>query len=64
MNTPDQAHRRLLDAVISYIGADLYGSNKEIRAAVIELHAARDESQQLLYPEVINQAATVATDQR
>ena len=51
MTTQDQAHRRLLNAVLSYIGADLHGSRAEIRAAVIELHAARDESQKLLYPD-------------
>ena len=50
MKPTDQAHRRLLNAVHSYIEADVHGSKAEIRAAVIELHAARDESQQLLYP--------------
>jgi len=43
------AHHRLLNAVVSYIGAYLYGSKAEIRAAVIELHAARYESQHILY---------------
>jgi hypothetical protein len=50
MNTPEQAHRRLLNAVITYIGADQSGSQQEIRDAVAELHAAKDESQKLLYP--------------
>lgn len=47
----DQAHRRLLDAVISFIGADQNGSREEARAAAIELEAAKRESQKLLYPE-------------
>lgn len=50
MNTQEQAHRRLLDAVISYVGADQNGSQQEIRDAVAELHSAKDESQKLLYP--------------
>lgn len=50
MNTLDQAHRRLLDAVISFRGADQNGSKAEVRAAAIELEAAQKESQELLYP--------------
>lgn len=47
----DQAHRRLLDAVISFTGAEQNGSRAEVRAAAIELEAATRASQKLLYPE-------------
>lgn len=47
----DQAHRRLLDAVISLTGADQNGSREEVRAAAVELEAATRASQKLLYPE-------------
>lgn len=47
----DHAHRRLLNAVISYQGATQNGSQAEIQAAAIELKAAQDESQELLYPD-------------
>lgn len=50
MNAQEKAHHRLLNAVISYIGADQNGSQQEIRDAVAELHASREESQKLLYP--------------
>lgn len=50
MNDQEKAHRRLLDAVNTYIGADQTGSKQEIRDAVAELHASRAESQILLYP--------------
>lgn len=46
----DRAHDRLLNAVNTYIGADQGGSKAEIRAAVVELHAARHASQNLLFP--------------
>jgi hypothetical protein len=49
MNAAEHAHHRLYDAVITYIGADLHGSKAEIRASVIELHAARDESESVLF---------------
>jgi hypothetical protein len=49
MNDQEKAHRRLLDAVNTYIGADQNGSQQEIRDAVAELHASRAESQKLLY---------------
>jgi hypothetical protein len=47
----DQAHRRLLDSVISFTGADQNGSRAEVRAAAAELEAAKRASQSLLYPE-------------
>lgn len=47
----DQAHRRLLDSVISFTGAEQNGSRAEARAAAIELEAATRASQKLLYPE-------------
>jgi len=47
----DQAHHRLLDAVISFTGAEQNGSRAEVRAAAIELEAATRASQKLLYPE-------------
>lgn len=47
----DRAHRRLLDAIISLTGADQNGSRAEVKAAAIELEAAREASQKLLYPE-------------
>lgn len=50
MKATDHAHRRLLDAVISFQGADQHGSKAEIKAAAIELEAAKNESQNLLYP--------------
>lgn len=50
MNAKDHAHRRLLDAVISFRGADQNGSRAEVREAAIELEAAQNESQELLYP--------------
>jgi len=49
--TTDHAHRRLLNAVISFQGATQNGSKKEIRATAIELKAAQEESQNLLYPQ-------------
>lgn len=52
MNIQEQAHRRLLDAVLTFVGADEDGSKAEIRAAAIELRAARENSQAILYPEV------------
>ena len=48
MNEQEKSHRRLLNAVISNIGADQNGSQQEIRDAVAELHASRAESQKLL----------------
>jgi hypothetical protein len=50
MNDQEKAHRRLLDAVNTYVGADQNGSQQEIKDAVAELHASRAESQNLLYP--------------
>jgi len=50
MTEQEQAHRRLLDAVNSYVNADQNGSKQEIRDAVAELHASRGESQKVLYP--------------
>ncbi|MDA8416572.1 MAG: hypothetical protein M0Z78_05830 [Betaproteobacteria bacterium] len=50
MNDQEKAHHRLLNAVITYIGADQNGSQQEIRDAVAELHASREESQKILYP--------------
>lgn len=47
----DQAHRRLLDAVISLQDADQNGSRLEIEAAAVELEIAKRQSQKLLYPE-------------
>jgi hypothetical protein len=47
----DQAHRRLLDAIISLKGADQHGSSLEIDAAAVELEIAKRQSQKLLYPE-------------
>lgn len=47
----DQAHRRLLDAVISFTGADQNGSREEVKTAAIELEAAMRASKKLLYPE-------------
>jgi hypothetical protein len=47
----EQAHRRLLDSVISFTGAEQNGSRAEVRAAAIELEAAKKESQKLLYRE-------------
>lgn len=50
MNTQERAHHRILNAVISFQGADQNGSRAEVRAAAIELEAAKIESQKLLYP--------------
>lgn len=50
MNKKDQAHSRLLNAVISFQGADQHGSKAEVRAAAIELEAAKNSSQRALYP--------------
>jgi hypothetical protein len=50
VNTKDQAHHRLLNAVVSFRGADQNGSKEEVRVAAIELEAAQKESQELLYP--------------
>ena len=47
----DQAHRRLLDAVNSFTGAEQNGSREEVRAAAIELETATRISQKLLCPE-------------
>lgn len=47
----DQAHRRLLNSVISFTAAEQNGSRAEVRAAAIELDTAKRESQKLLYPE-------------
>ncbi len=52
MNNLDQAHRRLLDAVISLSGAELNGSELEVIAAKLELEIAMNESQELLYPQI------------
>lgn len=46
----EHAHNRLLNAVISFTGAEQHGSREEIRSAAIELEAARRESQNLLHP--------------
>jgi chromosomal replication initiation ATPase DnaA len=46
----DQAHARLLNAVISYIASNMVGNIDEIEAGVDELHAACENSQFLLYP--------------
>ncbi|MDD2732353.1 MAG: hypothetical protein PHF56_00305 [Desulfuromonadaceae bacterium] len=51
----DQAHRRLLDALISFTGADQNGSRAEVKDAAIELEAAQRASQKLLYPESLQQ---------
>jgi hypothetical protein len=51
MTATEQAHDRLLNAVITFIGADQHGSKAEIRASVIEMHAAIKESQKILYPD-------------
>lgn len=51
MKPVEHAHHRLLDAVISFMGADQNGSRAEVRAAAIELEAAKQESQKLLYPD-------------
>ena len=51
MDDQEKAHRRLLNAVNTYVKADLSGESKQkIREAVAELHAAREESQLILYP--------------
>lgn len=50
-NLETKAHRRLLNAVISFVGADQNGSKAEVQAAAIELEAAKCASQKLLYPE-------------
>lgn len=60
MNAKDHAHDRLLNAVVTFIGADQYGSKAEIRASVIEMHAAVKESQELLHPT----GGMTATNQR
>lgn len=45
-----QAHRRLLDAVIKFQEADQRGTKPEVRAAAIELEAAKEESKELIGP--------------
>ena len=53
MTNSEQAHKKLLDALNIYIAADQGGESKEkIRATIVALHAARDESQKILYPPV------------
>lgn len=47
----DLAHRCLLNAVVSFTGADQNGSRAEVRAAAIELEATKCASQKLLYSE-------------
>lgn len=59
----DQAHRRLLNSVISFIGADQYGSSTEVREAAIELEAARQESQAILHPELTTQRLSPYCDE-
>lgn len=44
------AHMRLLNAVISFVGATQHGSKAEIRETAIELSAATENSQEILYP--------------
>jgi hypothetical protein len=52
MNRQLQSHHRLLNAVISFRGADQHGSRAEIRSAAEELLAALEESQAILFPSV------------
>lgn len=54
----DRVHQRLLNSVLTFIGADQYGSKVEIRASVIEMHAAVKESQELLYPDQSGKKST------
>jgi len=58
MSTPQElAHKKLLDALNIFIAADQGGESREkIRATIVALHAARDESQKILYPPVQQQA--------
>lgn len=46
----DKAHRRLLNAVISFAGAGRNGSAAEMQLADIEMQAAAEHSQAVLYP--------------
>lgn len=49
MKAQEQAHRRLLNAVISLSGANRSGSQHEIQAAILELDTAKQVSQAILY---------------
>ena len=58
MTNSEQAHKKLLDALNTFIAADQGGESKEtIRATIATLHAARDESQKILYPQQQQQQA-------
>lgn len=47
-----QAHKRLLNAVLAFVGAEQNGSKSEIRETAIALDAATKHSQAVLYPTV------------
>lgn len=49
MNEQEIAHRRLLNAVISFVGATQNGSKAEIKETAIELEEATKNSESVLY---------------